>query len=99
MRRHSLAIPLDGFLEGAFPIGDVKAFRENLNHRFSRNAERFRPLGAFSICIFRFDPFVTLRRREKHPRELVLLMHPRARPKVRQFTSRGNYLDPIEIFE
>ena len=36
---------------------------------------------------------------EEHRRELVPLMHPRARPKVRQFISRGNYLDLIETME
>jgi len=36
---------------------------------------------------------------EEHPRELVPLMHPRARPKIRQFISRANYLDLIETFE
>lgn len=35
----------------------------------------------------------------EHPHELVPLMHPRGRPKVRQFITRENYLELIETME
>lgn len=36
---------------------------------------------------------------EQHPKELVPLMHPRGRPKVRQFITQSHYQELIETFE